>query len=93
MRVCFCVWCVKRTKYLAFDTFERADESVLIIFHSSQFETSLFSIQLNHKHGKGIYLNEKKKKKDITNRCDVKTKQKSLVTKSIHSSGAKNIAI
>ena len=29
MRVCFCVWCVKCAKYLAFDTFERADDSAL----------------------------------------------------------------
>ena len=29
MRVCFCVWCVKYAKYLAFDTFERADDSAL----------------------------------------------------------------
>ena len=29
MRVCFCVWCVKCAKYLAFGTFERADENAL----------------------------------------------------------------
>ena len=32
MRVCFCVWCVKCAKYLAFGTFERADDSALITF-------------------------------------------------------------
>ena len=31
MMVCFCVWCVKCAKYLAFGTFERADDSALII--------------------------------------------------------------
>ena len=30
MRVYFCVWCVKCAKYLAFGTFERADESVSV---------------------------------------------------------------
>ena len=29
MRTCFCVWCVKCAKYLAFDTFERPDDSAL----------------------------------------------------------------
>ena len=30
MRVYFCVWCVKCAKYLAFGTFERADESASV---------------------------------------------------------------
>ena len=25
--LCFCIWCVKCAKYLAFDTFERSDEN------------------------------------------------------------------
>ena len=29
MRVCFCVWCAKCAKYLAFGTFERVDDSAL----------------------------------------------------------------
>ena len=29
MRACFCVWCAKCAKYLAFGTFERADDSAL----------------------------------------------------------------
>ena len=32
MRVCFCVWCVKCAKYLAFGTFERADDSALTVY-------------------------------------------------------------
>ena len=31
MMICFCVWCVKCAKYLAFGTFERADDCALII--------------------------------------------------------------
>ena len=38
MRVCFCVWCVKCAKYLAFGTFERADENAL----REQFVCDLF---------------------------------------------------
>ena len=30
MRVCFCIWYAKCAKYLAFGTFERADENALI---------------------------------------------------------------
>ena len=31
MRDGFCDWCVKCAKYLAFGTFERADDSALIV--------------------------------------------------------------
>ena len=31
MKICFCIWCVKCAKYLAFGTFERADDSALIL--------------------------------------------------------------
>ena len=39
MRACFCVWCVKCAKYLAFGTFSTPDGSALIPFKSkTEFE-------------------------------------------------------
>ena len=54
MRTYFCVWCVKCAKYLAFDTFERPDDSALIMFLtkglSLVFNTSPSNPKIIHKH-------------------------------------------